>query len=154
MCFPAKSKVGLAVVFQAGTHASEDLQKFRVNIDGSNIGLETHMDQESIVCYPKTAQVKASLSFQGSTSATTAPIQSGTVGGGAPLLNLFPPTSPSAQSAPAQALAAPTAAAPITGGSDTDLDPGRLNTGNGANGNGNEERGTASSSPASLLPPL
>jgi hypothetical protein len=156
MCFPAKSKVGLAVVFQAGTQATEDLQKFRVNIDGSNIGLETHMDQESIVCYPKTAQVKASLSFQGSTGATTAPIQSGTVGGGAPLLNLFPPTSPSAPSAPAQALAAPlaapAAAAPVTGGSDTDLDPGHLSTGNGATGN--EERGTASSSPASLLPPL
>jgi len=146
MCFPAKAKVGLAVVFQAGTQASEDLQKFRVNIDGSNIGLETHMDQESIVCYPKTAQVKASLSFQATQGATSAPIQSGTVGGGAPLLNLFPPTSPSAPEHTAP-LAAPTAAAPVTGGSDADLDPGRIS-------NGNEERGTASSSPASLLPPL
>lgn len=159
LCFPAKSKVGLAVVFQAGNQAAEDLQKFRVNIDGSNIGLETQMDQESIVCYPKTAQVKASLSFQGSTSSTPAPVQSGTVGGGAPLLNIFPPTSPSAPAtaAPAQAhaapVAAPTAAAPVTGGSDADLDPGHISTGNGA-GNGHEERGTASSSPASLLPPL
>lgn len=151
VCFPAKAKVNLAVVFHPSQKQVEEIQKFRVNIDGTSLGLNNAVDKESIVCYPKEAQVKAALSFQITDAGGD---HGGAHAGGhsapaaAPLFN-FSNSLPNT-SAPTAAVSptAPSGTAPVTGGSDADLDPGPVGGGHNAGNAG------GSATPASLLPPL
>ncbi len=111
VCFPAVAKVGLTVVFQAQKQAEEELQNIRVNTDGVN-PTDGAPSADAIVCYPKTSQVVAALSFE------TKPKDS--------LIHheLSPTTHASPIPEPAFTAPAPTAAAPV--GNDLDLDPGPL----------------------------
>jgi hypothetical protein len=146
LCFPGKARVALSVVFQPSSQREEELQKFRVNTDASALGLNSPVDRESIVCYPRTAQVKAQLSFQVSDSEPAA----------SPTTSLFnfSKLSPPVATAPSVNSANAPAAQGMGTGTDADLDPGPV----GGNSDGmapTSAPGAApSASPASLLPPL
>ncbi len=63
MCFPATAKVGLTVIFHPTSSRYEEMQNVRINTDGLT-PLEGTPGPDAIVCYPKKAQILASLSFE------------------------------------------------------------------------------------------
>jgi hypothetical protein len=149
LCFPAAAKVNLNVIFESKMAAKESVQNIPVNLE-PDLAAAAAAAEGGVVCYPKKAQVHASLTFSGLEKA---------------LVNATNPQLKKTEIAPrnwtpAAIIEKQAAAAPNT---DDDLDPlplpqenksfGGLPALGGSRSTATETPAPASA-PTSLLPPL
>jgi hypothetical protein len=64
ICFPANASVGMNVIFQPRDRHDEELKNVHVNLQGLTSDDSAAPPPDAIVCYPRNAQVTASLAFE------------------------------------------------------------------------------------------